>query len=144
MEQPVVHNVPVQPLPSQVTFDQDYESHSSDKTPIVIDNGAFALLTPLGDSRCNVFRLGATDFRYGWATSKIPYTSPNLVAKYRERKNNKLLLLFGNAVEIEGASRLATKSTWEGDILSNPDALVCCAPIVLPSPLKLRCCRNQH
>lgn len=46
------------------------------------------------------------------------------MAKYKERKTNKLLLLFGDAVEADPASRLATKATWEGDIIANPEAMV--------------------
>lgn len=67
---------------------------------------------------------GATDFRYGWATADDPYTGYNAMAKYKDRKTNKQLLLFGDAVEVDAASRLATKPTWEGDILANPEALV--------------------
>ena len=67
---------------------------------------------------------GATDFRYGWATSDKPYTGLNGMAKYKDRKTNKQLLLFGDAIEADPASRLATKLTWEGDILANPEALV--------------------
>lgn len=46
------------------------------------------------------------------------------MAKYKDRKTNAPLLLFGDAVEADAASRLATKYTWEGDILASPDALV--------------------
>lgn len=47
------------------------------------------------------------------------------MAKYKDRKTNKQLLLFGDATEADPASRLASKLTWEGDILANPEALVC-------------------
>jgi hypothetical protein len=76
--------------------------------------------------------LGSTNLRYGWATSDIPYSGLNQAARYRERKNNKQILLFGRDVEAESASRLAAKPAWEGDILSNPDVLVCLSAVVEP------------
>lgn len=68
---------------------------------------------------------GATDFRYGWADStKGPFTSTNAMAKYKDRKTNAPLLLFGDAIEADASSRLATKYAWESDILTSPDVLV--------------------
>jgi actin-related protein 5 len=62
--------------------------------------------------------------RYGFAISQSPYVSTNVVAKYKDRKNGKQLLLFGQAVEADSASRLAMKTPWEGDVLCNSEALV--------------------
>ncbi|KAF8323091.1 actin-like ATPase domain-containing protein [Clavulina sp. PMI_390] len=91
--------------PSIPVYETDYETrHLAEKTPIVIDNGA-------------------TDFRYGWATSRFPYTGLNAMAKYRERRTNTPVLLFGDPAEADAASKLAMKTTWEGDILANPEAL---------------------
>lgn len=57
------------------------------------------------------------------------------MAKYKDRKTNKQLLLFGDAIEADAASRLATKFTWEGDILANSEALVRCISLREPFPM---------
>lgn len=120
-----VHVFPAPTAPTIVTFEDDYSSHSSNKTPIVIDNGARdRQIQRINGQVLSNRASGATEFRYGWATATSPYTGLNAMAKYKERKTNKLLLLFGDAVEADAASRLATKTTWEGDIIANPEAMV--------------------
>ena len=47
-----------------------------------------------------------------------------MVAKYKERKTNKPLLLFGEGIDVEGGARSQAKTPWEGDVLLNFDALV--------------------
>ena len=47
-----------------------------------------------------------------------------MVAKYKERRTNKPLLLFGEGIDIEGGARSQAKTPWEGDVLLNFDALV--------------------
>lgn len=81
-----------------------YEDFRGTDIPIVIDNGA-------------------TTMRYGFASSSVPRCQPNIIAKYKERKSNKPLLLFGNSVELEGGAKAQTKTPWEGDVLLNFDAL---------------------
>lgn len=68
---------------------------------------------------------GSTTFRWGFAHHE-PRTAPNVVAKYKERRNNKSLLLFGEAVDCETGARGQARSPWEGDVLLNFEALVCC------------------
>ena len=46
------------------------------------------------------------------------------MAKYKERKQGKLLLLFGDAIETESGARGQAKTPWEGDVLLNFDAMV--------------------
>ena len=46
------------------------------------------------------------------------------MAKYKERKTNKPLLLFGEAIDSESGARAQAKTPWEGDVLLNFDALV--------------------
>ena len=42
---------------------------------------------------------GSTTIRWGFGMSLTPYASPNAVAKYKEWKTNKPLLLFGEAIK---------------------------------------------
>ena len=74
-------------------------------TPIVIDNGASC-------------------FRWGFASADSPYVAINAVAKYKERKSNKLLLLFGDTIDAENGAKGQARTPWEGDVLLNFDALV--------------------
>ncbi|KAG6831647.1 hypothetical protein H0H92_008724 [Tricholoma furcatifolium] len=73
-------------------------------TPLIIDNGS-------------------TSFRWGFATSSTPSTGPNVIAKYKERKTNKPLLLFGDGVDLDSGAKAQAKYAWEGDVLLNFDAL---------------------
>ncbi|KIO20406.1 hypothetical protein M407DRAFT_81599 [Tulasnella calospora MUT 4182] len=99
-----VYNLPEPPVAGDpVIFNSNYDSGS--KTPIVIDNGS-------------------TSFRYGWATQENgPYVQPNLVAKFRDKRSNRQVLLFGDSVDVEPQARAAAKSPWEGDHLNNSEAL---------------------
>ncbi|KAJ7630374.1 chromatin remodeling complex subunit [Roridomyces roridus] len=81
-----------------------YDEHRSARTPLVIDNGS-------------------TNLRYGFATSESPRSGLNIVAKYKERRTNKPLLLFGDGVDVEGGARIQARTPWEGDVLLNSDAL---------------------
>lgn len=68
---------------------------------------------------------GSTFFRYGWATQENgPYVQPNLVAKFRDKRSNRQVLLFGDSVDVEPQARAAAKSPYEGDHLNNSEALV--------------------
>jgi hypothetical protein len=68
-----------------------------------------------------------------------------MIAKYKERKNNKPLLLFGEGIDAEGGARGLARTPWEGDILLNFDALVCWFPtgLVLTNIIKL-CLTLRH
>lgn len=83
----------------------DYGPHREAHTPLVIDNGA-------------------TTLRYGFATSSTPRSGTNVVAKYKERKGNKPILVFGDAVEVDTTAKSQIRYPWEGDVLLNFDALV--------------------
>ncbi|KAG8730833.1 Nuclear actin-protein involved in chromatin remodeling, partial [Ceratobasidium sp. 428] len=81
------------------------EYDGTGRVPIVIDNGA-------------------TKFRYGFAgDNKGPYSWLNSVSRYRERKTNRPVLLFGEATNLDATSRAQSKQPWEGDLLLNFDAL---------------------
>ncbi|KAJ3510443.1 hypothetical protein NLJ89_g4666 [Agrocybe chaxingu] len=99
-----IHRLPTAYLPSLPPAAESYDDHRDAHTPIVIDNGS-------------------TTFRWGFGTSSRPFTGPNAVAKYKERKTNKPLLLFGEAIDAESGARSQTKTPWEGDVLLNFDAL---------------------
>ncbi|KAJ6519177.1 chromatin remodeling complex subunit [Mycena sanguinolenta] len=96
MPSPVPPALPPSPSP--------YDEHRSQRTPLIIDNGS-------------------TNLRYGFATSDSPRSGLNVIAKYKERRTNKPLLLFGDGVDVEGGARIQARTPWEGDVLLNFDAL---------------------
>ena len=96
--------IPNPPLPI-VRQPESYDIFRGNHTPLVIDNGS-------------------TNLRFGFATSKSPVSVPNVVAKFKDRKQNKPLLLFGDAVDVESGARSQARTPWEGDVLLNFDALV--------------------
>lgn len=106
-----VHRLPTTYLPTLPPQAEPYEYHRNAHTPIIIDNGS-------------------TNLRWGFGSSSVPnenpklFTGPNAVAKYKERKTNKPLLLFGEAIDSESGARGQAKTPWEGDVLLNFDALV--------------------
>ncbi|KAF5377282.1 hypothetical protein D9615_006449 [Tricholomella constricta] len=83
---------------------EPYDYHRSAHTPLIIDNGS-------------------TTFRWGFSTSPNPQIGPNVIAKYKERRTNKPLLLFGDGVEVESGAKGQARTPWEGDVLLNFDAL---------------------
>jgi len=88
---------------------ESYNDHRSRNTPLIIDNGS-------------------TTLRWGFSTSSVPQFGTNAVAKYKERRSNKPLLLFGEGIDAEGGAKGQAKTPWEGDVLLNFDALVCICP----------------
>ena len=106
---PTIIPLPPPSLPSTQPSIDAYDPHRSNHTPLIIDNGS-------------------TTLRWGFSTYAVPHTSPNAVAKYKERRNNKPLLLFGESIDSEGGARGQAKTPWEGDVLLNFDALVCTSP----------------
>jgi hypothetical protein len=84
---------------------EDYAPHRGKATPLVIDNGASTV-------------------RFGFAGEAAPRMGPNTVSKYKERKTNRPMLVFGDAVEVESAAKTQIRTPWEGDVLLNFDALV--------------------
>lgn len=91
--------------PISVPTADSYDNHRDAHTPIIIDNGS-------------------TNLRWGFGTSSTPLTGLNMVAKYKERKTNRPLLLFGDGIDSESGARAHAKTPWEGDVLLNFDALV--------------------
>ena len=100
-------NITPIPLPPYLSVSPpaSYDEHRGKHTPLVIDNGS-------------------TTLRFGFCTSSTPRCQPNAVAKYKERKTNKPLLLFGDGIDTESGARSQAKTPWEGDVLLNFDALV--------------------
>ncbi|ORY89031.1 hypothetical protein BCR35DRAFT_262595 [Leucosporidium creatinivorum] len=67
---------------------------------------------------------GASNMRAGWATENAPrITSENVVAKYKDRKTNRNMLLAGSEAYADATSRGAVKSPFEGDVLVNFDQM---------------------
>lgn len=94
------------PTPAALTSPDSYDDYRDQKTPLIIDNGSSFL-------------------RFGFATSSIPHSGSNAVAKYKERKFNRPLLLFGEGIDSESGAKSQARTPWEGDVLLNFDALVC-------------------
>lgn len=101
---PEVVRIPGALLPN-LPVPQSYDDWRGKDIPLVIDNGS-------------------TTLRFGFATSPQPITVTNVVSKFRERKQNKPLLLFGDAIDAESGARSQARTPWEGDVLLNFDALV--------------------
>ena len=93
------------PIPPSPQFPDSYQGHRGQGTPLIIDNGA-------------------TTLRFGFCTSDSPKSGPSIISKYKDRKTNKPLVLFGDAIDTEPGARNQAKTPWEGDILLNFDALV--------------------
>ena len=69
--------------------------------------------------------IGSSQLRAGWATESSPRLSiENLVARYKERKAPKTYCLVGNDVLADQAARVASKSPYEGPVVSNWDLMV--------------------
>jgi hypothetical protein len=47
-----------------------------------------------------------------------------LVSKYKDRKLNKTVLLYGREAEMDAAARGHAKQIWDGDVLTGADYLV--------------------
>ena len=110
-----IHLLPTTYQPTLPPQAESYDLHRDKRTPIIIDNGS-------------------TNLRWGFGSSSkpteepTPFTGPNAVAKYKERKTNKPLLLFGEAIDSESGARGQARTPWEGDVLLNFDALVSTDP----------------
>lgn len=106
---PNVINVPL-PVPPTYTPPDSYDPFRGTHAPLIIDNGASTL-------------------RFGFSTSATltPHCVQNVIARFKERKYNQPLLLFGDGVEAESGSKGQAKTPWEGDVLLNFDALVRCS-----------------
>lgn len=103
-QNPEIVRIPA-PLPASTKVPQSYDAFRGKETPLVIDNGS-------------------TNLRFGFASSTEPTSLSNVVARFRDRKQNKPLLLFGDAIDVESGARAQAKTPWEGDVLLNFDALV--------------------
>jgi len=90
----------------QLTFftPMNPDPYTPHTTPIIIDNGC-------------------TSYRFGFSSFEEPYIIPNIYSRYRERRHNMQIALFGDNVEIESGAKTQSKTAWEGDILINFDAM---------------------
>lgn len=100
------------PFAPQPLQQNDYLPFKDQQTPIVIDNGSSTL-------------------RYGFAldpasgvTRRDPLYGPNIVSRFKDRKSNNPVLIFGDGVEFDSGARAQARTPWEGDVLLNFDALV--------------------
>jgi actin-related protein 5 len=98
------------PPPHPIPFSVDsYEPYKDTNQAIVIDNGSSTI-------------------RYGFCGSgnQKPniHCHTNVVARFKDRKSNKPVLLFGKNVETDSGARAQARTPWEGDVLLNFDAMV--------------------
>ncbi|KAL5535093.1 ARP5 [Sanghuangporus sanghuang] len=99
------------PYPPQPLQQIDHAPFKDQQTPIVIDNGSstlrygFALDPETGKTRLN------------------PFSGPNIVSRFKDRRSNNPVLLFGDSVEFDSGARAQARTPWEGDVLLNFDAL---------------------
>lgn len=103
------------PAPLPPTLEQrmePYAEYCAQRAPLIVDNGS-------------------TNLRWGFAGFGSPFEGLNAVAKYKERRTNKPLLLFGEAIDVESGAKAQTRTAWEGDVLLNFDALVCSVHIAI-------------
>ncbi|WWC66880.1 uncharacterized protein I206_100787 [Kwoniella pini CBS 10737] len=89
----------------QPTF--DYHSLDGQDPSICIDNGAHS-------------------WRAGFSSMPTPYIDrPNIIARYKERKIGKNIMLFGRDTEVDANSRSNIRSMFDGDLLIHSDLLEC-------------------
>ncbi|KAH0838738.1 hypothetical protein J3R83DRAFT_7092 [Lanmaoa asiatica] len=103
-----VFHAPVPVLPTY-TPPNSYDSFRGTHAPLIIDNGASTLRFGFSISRSK--------------TALTPHSVPNVIARFKERKYNQPLLLFGEGVDAESGAKGQAKTPWEGDVLLNFDAL---------------------
>ncbi|KAH8101557.1 actin-like protein Arp5p [Cristinia sonorae] len=98
-----ITRIPPLPYPT-VYHPEPYDDFRGTGIPLIIDNGS-------------------TNLRFGFATSSTPRSGLNAIARFKERKQNKPLLLFGEGIDAESGAKSQTRTPWEGDVLLNFDAL---------------------
>jgi actin-related protein 5 len=110
------------PVPSTAQQPYDYHSLDTSSDPsICIDNGES--IHP-AHSRATL-TAGSHSWRAGFSTMSTPYIDrTNIVARYKERKIGKNILLFGRDVEADANSRSNTRLMYDGDMLIHQDMLV--------------------
>ncbi|CDZ96567.1 Actin-related protein-Arp5p [Phaffia rhodozyma] len=102
---PRIIQVPDQTFKQRPLAIPDYSPSSPSTVPIVIDNGSYQL-------------------RAGWANEQTPrIVQDQVVSRYRDRKSGKTVLLYGQDVEVDAASRSGARSVFEGDVLCNFDLM---------------------
>lgn len=100
-----VIDLPPAPQPSRLVPDR--RAPGSD-VAIIIDNGS-------------------TNIRYGYNEEFLlegPYERTNVAARFKDRRTNRPVLLFGDSVDADSGGRAQARYPWEGDVLLNFDALV--------------------
>ncbi|KIJ60088.1 hypothetical protein HYDPIDRAFT_139575 [Hydnomerulius pinastri MD-312] len=113
---PDVYHIPAS-VPPTYTPPDSYDSFRGTHVPLIIDNGASNL------------RFGFSTSHTSPSTSSLntatltPHSAANVVARYKERKYNQPLLLFGDGIDAESGAKGQAKTPWEGDVLLNFDAL---------------------
>lgn len=82
--------------------------------------------TSLSDSLLMRLRTGSSTWRAGWAFDDAPrYSTPPLMARYKDRKLNRYLTFVGSDVFADGTARGQSKNAYDpgSNIINNWDVL---------------------
>lgn len=68
---------------------------------------------------------GTHSIRAGFSNAAAPHVArQSQITKYRDRKSNKQVTLFGEDVDLDAQARANVKSMWDGEALINGEVLV--------------------
>jgi actin-related protein 5 len=69
--------------------------------------------------------VGTHSIRAGFSNATAPHIArQSQITKYRDRKSNKQVTLFGEDVDLDAQARANVKSMWDGEALINGEVLV--------------------
>lgn len=70
--------------------------------------------------------IGTTQLRAGYATEELPsLVTRNEGSRYKERRTNRNMMVYGDALELDSASKTQSKTPHESGIVTSWDTMVC-------------------
>lgn len=106
--------------------DHEGFKRSTPETAIVIDNGTSSLRPRGVGASANEIAQGSYNVRAGWSFDKNPrFTSPPFMARYRDRKINRMYMFVGSDIYSDGTARGQAKNVYEpgNNIINNWDVM---------------------
>lgn len=77
---------------------------------------------------------GTHSLRAGFSNAAAPHVArQSIISKFKDRKSNRQIMLFGEDVEVDAQARANIKSMWDGEALVNGEVLVSFLYSVLPA-----------
>lgn len=71
-------------------------------------------------------RVGTTQLRAGFADQDAPsLITRNEGSRYKERRTNRNMMIYGDALELDSASKTQSKIPHESGIVTSWDMMVC-------------------